>query len=85
MKTFPPSPIALEIYILFAPLDLLSALSLPTLYSGGWLTAEVNVMIQATQIHVSAKAKVRVNLETWHSDQEAVYTETLCKTPTDIY
>ena len=35
MKTFPPSPIALEIYILFAPLDLLSALSLPTLYSGG--------------------------------------------------
>ena len=40
MKTFPPSPIALEIYILFAPLDLLSALSLPTLYSGGQTAAD---------------------------------------------
>lgn len=34
-----------------------------------WPTAEANVPIQATQTHVSAKAKVRINLEKWHDDQ----------------
>lgn len=88
MKTFSPFPIALEICILLAPLDLFSALLLSSFHSGRWTSVDQQQkqMYQYKQHKLMFLLKRRSAL-IWKSDmttREAVYAETLCKTPTDV-